>query len=133
MIPDGGSTSPRITYDDVFVLFSAKTRQEKNSACIGLDSGFVEGLRQCNIPVQVVESVNEEVVKCLALAKTGKVTVTLWKYVRGLERKIIVVAGYWPPRNLEVAESGMQDRMFGVSRCSSQLIFIKIEKESGSQ
>lgn len=81
--------------------------------------GLVQGLRDRNVPVQVVDSNDEVAIRDMALAAHDKVTVTHWDVVRGLERKVVVVvAGYY------LTGIDVFNRLQGASRCTSQLVWV---------
>lgn len=78
-------------------------------------SGLVQGLRERDIPVRVLElfSPNNDIYD-MALSTSDQVVVAHWRLVCGLERKVVVIAGSW----------GGLDRLFAASRCTSQLVWI---------
>lgn len=75
---------------------------------------FVRGLRERHVPLRVVED-DEDAIRDMALGTSDLVIVTDWSYVQGLERKVVIVEN----RN-------MSDRLYFMSRCSSQLVLIDL-------
>lgn len=99
--------------------FPREDRTDNNGRIMSQDIGLVRGMRAWGVPVRVVEKgAHEDAIRDTALAACDQVTVTHRDEVRGLERKVVVLAGCGGERNV------MYDRLHAASRCSAQLVWI---------
>lgn len=65
---------------------------DNNGQVTSSSSGLVRGLRESGVPVHVVgRYASDADIRDVALSLRDEVTVSKWKNVRGLERKIVVV------------------------------------------
>ncbi|KAL8602626.1 hypothetical protein ACOMHN_017362 [Nucella lapillus] len=104
-----GQTGPALQYRDVIILCRDVPRA---------DVAMVRRLRQGGVPVRVTsDPPSPDDVEELALAVTDVVMVTDWRYVTGLERRVVVVLG--------TARSGWN--LEAMSRCSGCLYTIDCE------
>ncbi|XP_025097937.1 uncharacterized protein LOC112566159 [Pomacea canaliculata] len=110
-VPETASAGPPgLQWRDVLVLYWGDNSN---------NSGMVKGLRDAGIPVRVME---EDEIEDVATARTNVVWVTDGDGVRGLERKVVVCL---KPRVID-------DRLYAISRCTSQLIIVSPEDEQGA-
>ena len=101
---------------------------------------LVAGLRQARIPLQVVtefesddadsddedesgatavaRKARDDAIVNLALAQENKMTVTAYKVVQGLERRVVIGTG-----KEHFGNKGI-DQLYTMSRCTSQLIWL---------
>ncbi|XP_025092362.1 uncharacterized protein LOC112562948 isoform X2 [Pomacea canaliculata] len=108
----GADSPPPVSYRDVLILCpSARDDQETKVA-----SPFIRGLRKKDLPVQVAgEDARDDVVRDVALAERDVVTVSHWRNVHGLERKVVVGMA---------ADVSVYHRLQQMSRCTAQLVWI---------
>lgn len=105
-----------LRYSDVLVLCIYPRDDEVDSSnnLTSTANGLVRGLRASHVPVRVVRRrSNDNAIRNTALCVSNEVTVTHWDNVRGLERKVVVIADY---------DNNWDDVLHGASRCSSQLV-----------
>lgn len=81
--------------------------------------GLVRGLRECKkFPVRAVKRFTDDsTIRDTALALSNEVTVSHYRHVLGLEKKVVVLAPNLTWKN-------DYDRLYDMSRCTSQLILI---------
>ncbi|XP_070177871.1 uncharacterized protein [Littorina saxatilis] len=113
-------------YRDVLVLsWDSFFRDEEDDASGNVTnraSGFVRGLRDEGIPVTVLETGDADRVKDVAtMAGPDHVIAAGSRFVQGLERKIVVYVQTSKP----VYDDEDWGRLFAMSRCTSQLIWVK--------
>ncbi|XP_070202675.1 uncharacterized protein [Littorina saxatilis] len=131
----------RLSYRDVFVLTRSGDIQEDVTDEAGRvtspASGVVQGLKDAGVPVSVLGDQDwrhnrarwERAVQDVAVAATDTVTVALYSYVTGLERRVVAVLqdrGQYDDdegRTDEVID--LHDRLIAVSRCTTQLITVR--------
>ena len=104
----------------------------KSPAC-----GVVRGLRAAGLPVRVLgwsDRVRDRVgwerwVEDTAMTRTDQVMVTGYRAVGGLERRVVV----WLPGRHQRFDAGdsdeeieARDRLYAVSRCTSQLVVVDV-------
>lgn len=132
-----------LSYRDVFVL--TRSRRELQDEVVDEAGnvtseacGVVRGMREENVPVRVLGwnewgRRGQEWTVQLAhtvMVQKDEVTVADWGVVRGLERRVVV----WLPgrdKGDEVLTDeavDAQDRLFGVSRCTTQLLVVDVPK-----
>ena len=131
-----------LSYSDVFVL--SRSRRELQDEVVDEAGkvtseacGVVRGMRQENVPVRVLGwndwgRRGQEWTVQLAhtvMARTDEVTVADWGVVRGLERRVVV----WLPGRHQRFDTGdsdeeieARDRLYAVSRCTSQLVVVDV-------
>lgn len=104
-------------------------------------SGLVRGLRDEGVPVCVLGWTDwardgKKWLKQMfdtVQAQTNQVTVADWGAVRGLERRVVV----WLPGRDKGDEDqtdeavDAQDRLFAVSRCTTQLVVVDVPSDDG--
>ena len=130
-----------LSYSDVFVL--SRSRRELQDEVVDEAGkvtseacGVVRGMRQENVPVRVLGwndwgRRGQEWTVQLAhtvMARTDEVTVADWGVVRGLERRVVVwLPGRDKGDEVETDEAvDAQDRLFAVSRCTTQLLVVDV-------
>nr|KAG5694409.1 hypothetical protein BaRGS_017442 [Batillaria attramentaria] len=127
-----------LKHRDVFVLTRSHTLTDEitdssgNVTCQA--SGFVRGLRDESVPVSVLgrrrndEKKWETGVADMAVARRDQVTVSDYRVVSGLERKVVVyLPGQVKGDDKQAADfvEG-NDRLFALSRCTSQLVMVQV-------
>ena len=100
-------------------------------------SGIVQGLRAARKPVCVLEKIErardraewKKRMDDVAVARTDQVMVTGYRAVGGLERRVVV----WLPGRHQRFDAGdsdeeieARDRLYAVSRCTSQLVVVDV-------
>ena len=130
-----------LSYSDVFVL--SRSRRELQDEVVDEAGkvtseacGVVRGMRQENVPVRVLGwndwgRRGQEWTVQLAhtvMARTDEVTVADGGVVRGLERRVVVwLPGRDKGDEVETDEAvDAQDRLFAVSRCTTQLLVVDV-------
>ena len=132
-----------LKFSDVFVLTRNSDLQDDltddANNVTSQASGVVLGLRDAEIPVCVLQYSPvsnrarwERDVADTAVAGTDRVTVAHWRPVLGLERKVVV----WLKGRTEKDDDGRSedeveawDRVWVVSRCTTQLVVVDIPRE----
>ena len=136
------ATSPApLTYHDVFVLTRSSELQDDVKDDAGRVTspacGVVRGLRAAGVPVRVLgwrDRVRDRAgwergVEDTAVGRTEGVLVTGYRAVGGLERRVVV----WLPGRHQRFDAGdsdeeieARDRLYAVSRCTSQLVVVDV-------
>ena len=136
-----------LRFSDVFVLTRSSDLQDDviddANTVTSPASGVVLGLRDAGVPVCVLEYSPgsgsndrarwERDVVDTAVAGTDRVTVAHWRPVLGLERKVVVwlrgrTEGDDDDRSEEEVEAW--DRVWVVSRCTTQLVTVDVLRSS---
>ena len=82
---------------------------------VSASDGLVLGLQQSGVPVAVVDRHSDDAqLRDLALGTSDIVMISDCDAVSGLERRIVVA----------LSDGSVADRMFSISRCTSQLVCI---------
>lgn len=131
---------PRLHYRDVFVLTMSKElcddRTDQTGNVTSHACGFVRGLRDSNVAVCVLDRKGTDIEKLerdvadMAVARTDRVTVADFDFVKGLERKVVVLLEGRPePEDYTACFYNifpeLFDRIRMMSRCTSQLIRVE--------
>ncbi|KAK7094190.1 uncharacterized protein [Littorina saxatilis] len=130
-----------LSYRDVFVLTRSPHLQDDVTDDAGNvvspAIGVVHGLRKAGLPVCVLEEQRmvrdkdkwERDLRDVAMAATDRVTVAHFRYVTGMERRVVAVV----PGKAEGADemdsdlmTDAEDRMYSASRCTTQLILVEV-------
>ncbi|KAK7106609.1 hypothetical protein V1264_017842 [Littorina saxatilis] len=128
----------RLSYRDVFVLTRSGDLHDDVTNEAGRvtspASGVVQGLKDAGVPVSVLGYQDnrarwEGAVQDVAVAATDTVTVAVYGYVTGLERRVVAVL---QDRHQRDDDAGRTDevidllvRLIAVSRCTTQLIMVR--------
>ncbi|XP_070201236.1 uncharacterized protein [Littorina saxatilis] len=131
----------RLSYRDVFVLTRSTDLHDDVTDEAGRvtspASGVVQGLKDGGVPVSVLGYQDllhnrarwERAVQDVAVAATDTVTVAVYDYVKGLERRVVAVL---QDRYQDDDDEGRtdemidrEDRLSAVSRCTTQLITVR--------
>ncbi|KAK7093785.1 uncharacterized protein [Littorina saxatilis] len=135
------NSPPPLAYSDVFVLtrnieLHDDIRDDEGNVTSPA-SGVVQGLRAAGVPVCVLGEEDRRLdiarynrgLPIMALARVDQITVAYSEAVYGLERKVVV----WLPGRIRSLEEGLSiqlvegsDRLATVSRCSTQLIVVRV-------
>ena len=134
--PDVTNPTTPLQYRDVLVLYDA-------SYVTSPDSGFVRGLRDKGVPVCVLEGIDrvgggvgsrvsdvaavdragwERRVGEVAVSRTDRVTVADWRYVQGLERRVVVLLSDWREEDWPGVDH--YHGLVALTRCTSQLVTV---------
>ena len=153
--PDVTNPTTSLQYRDVFVLTpDGVDLQDDVIGDAGQVTspaiGFVRGLRAEGVPVCVLEGIDrvggrvvwstrvsdvaavdragwESQVGEVAVSRTDRVTVAEWRWVQGLERRVVVVLTDW--RWIGPGDDPFH-KMFGVTRCTTQLVIVTSPDDS---
>ncbi|KAK7106665.1 hypothetical protein V1264_017893 [Littorina saxatilis] len=130
----------RLSYRDVFVLTRSDDLHDDVTDGAGRvtspASGVVQGLKDAGVPVSVLGDQDlrhnrarwEGVVQDVAVAATDTVTVAGYVWVIGLERRVVAVLpgrDQYDDEGMTDEEIDLHDRLFAVSRCTTQLITVR--------
>ncbi|XP_070184515.1 uncharacterized protein [Littorina saxatilis] len=132
----------RLSYRDVFVLTRSGDLHDDVTDEAGRvtspASGVVQGLKDAGVPVSVLGYQDwlhnrarwERAVQDVAVAATDTVTVAVYGYVLGLERRVVAVLQdrhryYDDDEGLTDEQTDLTDRLEAVSRCTTQLITVR--------
>ncbi|XP_070203614.1 uncharacterized protein [Littorina saxatilis] len=131
----------RLSYRDVFVLTRSLDLQDDVTDGAGRvtspASGVVQGLKDAGVPVSVLGYQDwrhnrarwERAVQDVAVAATDTVTVAVYGWVTGLERRVVAVLQgrdqLDDDAGLTDERTDRNDRLEAVSRCTTQLITVR--------
>ncbi|KAK7094229.1 hypothetical protein V1264_007878 [Littorina saxatilis] len=137
-----------LSYRDVFLLTRSTNLQDDVTDDAGsvtsAASGVVRGLRGEGFPVCVLGKQDrvrdrerwDRDVADTGTAKTDWIVAARWRYMIGLERRVVV----WLPGRVKGVDEGRSDeeieandRVHAVSRCTTQLVIVEMPKGGGSQ
>lgn len=135
-----GPSPQKLQYGDVFILTNSFSQihddiRDETGAVTEPANGLVQGLREAGVArLRVVRNRNygsEELsreVEEVARARTDCVTLAHRGAVSGLERKVVV----WLPGRIDGLDDDLSDaqldkydRVYAMSRCTTQLIVVK--------
>lgn len=136
----------RLSWRDVFIITRSAALcddvKDEQGLVTSPACGLVRGLREAGVPVNVlsvdIDKASDKLeierrMTDIALAKTDQVNVVRINVVHGLERRVVVwlvgrATGFDDSHSDEYVDA--RDRLFIVSRCTTQLIVVGLEKSA---